>query len=215
MWRYDGLETHRNEMTFLNVKVYRVRNYLHYRPFVKPSSSGVPLSACSAHPNHVHAMWTIGRLGVLAAHSSSFFGFEAARANFIKRLKYFNFPRALTKHLEKEDPYTRGRVRDILAFPSETRAPVPWCSFLNRTRLGEFSPFWIPIPWHPCWFRAGFNSVIRTLTSGPVWRQLLFSGTGETRESGQQISLLISWQLRSECCLASIRKINVTINDLK
>ena len=189
--------------------------YSAFRPFVKPSSTGVPLSVTSSHPDHVHRMWTRSRVAVLAKMSSHYLCFSGAKEDFLRRLRKFHFPLDIVRELEGLHSFTDRRVSALLASysPRLRHRDRPSSFVLCSNRAGEESCFWIPLPWHSVFRQAGFSRIIKTMTEEPLFGDLLLQADGRRcNDPETRIQLRIAWMLRSQSFMASIRDLNKVIN---
>ena len=95
---------------------------------------------------------------------------------------------------------------------ADPEQPVQGNFYLCQTRSGERTPFWLPVPFHPLLARAGFQRLLDDMCKGSM-RQLLLQSAGCSRDDGQYIGVKIAWQLDSPCFMATVRAVNLSIND--
>ena len=114
------------------------------KPYVKPTSLGMPLSCESAHPHHVHQSWPRAVISRLSTYASTQGAAEAAKQLIVTR-----FHRHFTTH---------GLLRLLLDTPvgGNRRCPLQAVESSNRLLLAAESSerlnrVWCTIPYHPVW----------------------------------------------------------------
>ena len=210
MWSYDDIEIDDEKVDFLDLLLFRWGARLHYAPYVKPTSTGVPLSTLSVHPGHVHIMWMKSRIGTFARRSSTHKIFVDARSQFIARLQKFNMPGPVIKQLAQYDPYLDAIVRQSLSSTPLAGSPAParGVTAFNEDREGRETTFWVPLPFHPLWSRANFGGILREATEAPHMRQLLLVSAGYDSDHGQRFVFRVAWKIQGASFAASIRRLN-------
>ena len=63
--------------------------------------------------------------------------------------------------------------------------------------------------------KADFSAALKRLCSDEQWRALVLQAGGEKCDSGQWLDIRVAWQLRTPSFMASIRRINLELNQIR
>ena len=138
----------------LTIYVCDVNNTLQYKPFVKPSSLGVPLSSESLHLPSVHR-WPIGENARLARISSNPADYLVARRGRAQRLANY---------------YSDEQVIDEVM---STNAFKGYRSRRSAAQLELFSKTtWFVLPGHPLWRNCNLNWLMDSVINHPSMKSL-------------------------------------------
>ena len=137
-------------VTFLDLEITanHTSGRLDFRPFVKPTSLGIPLSDTSAHAPTVHLSWPLAYARRLSLCSSTSSAFGDAKSVFVRRLR---------RHLANERVVAAVSQWKPSLRPTTTRADP-----------ARDSVFWVPLPYHPLWARTKLDRFLHDFFSSPA-----------------------------------------------
>jgi hypothetical protein len=147
---------------FLDLCVYRPQNssVLHFKPHVKPTSLGIPLSVDSAHVPSICKRWPISYIFRLAMNSSTMSEFAIAKKRFINRLVEHKYPPAYISSFMVCNPWS--------GVPKSHNFPQVCRSSKNK--------MWLCLEGHPLWQSLNLTSYANIVASDPEmlfrWRTL-------------------------------------------
>lgn len=127
---------------------WSVSGFLDYRPLIKTTSLGIPLSCDSAHHHAIHSSWTHAEIKRLRCRSSSLDDFNRAKSNFIDRLRRYGF-----------HAHILDRLRDYT--PQPGRVPRERTSGDANVDGLRVMTFWCGFPFHPVWASSRLQRSIR------------------------------------------------------
>ena len=172
------------QISSLGINVFDVHLYfdssgsIQYKPYIKPTSLGIPWSCSSAHNAPIHLAWPKAALKRYYALSSTIESYHEARDVLIQRLRSFGASRGLLRALTEFDPGAK----------------------LVTKKSNKEKSIWWPLPWHPAWASAQFDRRIAAWRCRPEI-DVLFrdAGIGDC-------AIRVAWSLAGSRLLSLVRK---------
>ena len=122
------------------------RGKIVHRPFVKPTSKGVPLSESSVHKRSTHVSWMKGEIQRLSRLSTNHDDFVFAKGQFLDRLKLHFVSQSAFARLTNYDPYLGNLLRSSRESPSSTKKHwtlvLPFVQSLYDSRIKQNLEFY-------------------------------------------------------------------------
>ena len=191
-FKIDKWEASLVRADFLDLTIYRQEgSHVGFRPFFKPSALAVPLLPGSAHLRSA-VNWPLQDDWRLAANSSSFANYVAAKRQFMCRLETFGAPPSLLQSLKHQNAYHDGRVK--------------------RQKQQNSNIIYCKVPAHPVWVKLGLQSQLDSVMSSTFmtacWKHFVQEYNFETGNSYEVVmpKLRIAWKLPGAHLHIKLRK---------
>jgi len=178
-WELEKWQISSLGINFLDVHLYfDSSGSIQYKPYIKPTSLGIPLSCSSAHNAPIHLAWPKAALKRYYALSSTIESYHEARDVLIQRLRSFGASRGLLRALTEFDPGAK----------------------LVTKKSNKEKSIWWPLPWHPAWASAQFDRRIAAWRCRPEI-DVLFrdAGIGDC-------AIRVAWSLAGSHLFSLVRK---------
>ena len=165
-----------DEVQFLEVVIFKDGQRLGIKPYFKPTAVGIPLSAASAHPVHVHWSWPFALMRRYLMLTSNKRQKKEAAKFIIKRFRMHHSSKVMIKSLKEYAVRCIGNEFPLAKKPQQEKHEV----------------LWITVGFHPAWYTDIKRTVSAYMRSD--WSRLLNEAFYDQGLGQSSKTIRIAWK---------------------